>query len=126
MHTYVKPTGKDNACKGRRVVRLASKVTTGREQKEEEKKKTRSSIRIRDTSERKKKKGIPKRRVTVTGWLVGPRSKRVVSEFQKLHRNLPELRCNRVKSFETRNKIAARCDVTLNRGGRREVVAAVD
>ena len=37
MHTYVKPTGKDNACKGRRVVRLASKVTTGREQKEEEK-----------------------------------------------------------------------------------------
>lgn len=37
MHTYVKPTGKDNACKGRRVVRLASKVTTGREQKEEKK-----------------------------------------------------------------------------------------
>lgn len=55
MHTYVKPTGKDNACKGRRVVRLASKVTTGREQKEE-KKKTRSSIRIRDTSEKKEKK----------------------------------------------------------------------
>lgn len=55
MHTYVKPTGKDNACKGRRVVRLASKVTTGREQKEE-KKKTRSSIRIRNTSEKEKKK----------------------------------------------------------------------
>lgn len=124
MHTYVKPTGKDNACKGRRVVRLASKVTTGREQKEEKKN---TLVHSNTQYERKgKKKGIPKRRVTVTGWLVGPRSKRVVSEFQKLHRNLPELRCNRVKSFETRNKIAARCDVTLNRGGRREVVAAVD
>lgn len=124
MHTYVKPTGKDNACKGRRVVRLASKVTTGREQKEEKKN---TLVHSNTQYERKgKKKGIPKRRVTVTGWLVGLRSKRVVSEFQKLHRNLPELRCNRVKSFETRNKIAARCDVTLNRGGRREVVAAVD
>lgn len=110
---------KDDAlCVSRRKLQLAAS--------RKKKKKTFSSIRIRNTSEKEKKKGIPKRRVTVTGWLVGPRSKRVVSEFQKLHRNLPELRCNRVKSFETRNKIAARCDVTLNRGGRREVVAAVD
>lgn len=67
---------------------------------------------------KKKKKEIPKRRVTVTVGRStgGARSKRVVSEFHKLHRNRPELRCNRVKSFETRNKIAARCDVTLNRG----------
>lgn len=67
---------------------------------------------------KKKKKEIPKRRVTVTvGRSTGGAwSKRVVSEFHKLHRNRPELRCNRVKSFETRNKIAARCDVTLNRG----------
>ena len=71
MHTYVKPTGKDNACKGRRVVRLASKVTTGREQKEEEKKKTRSSIRIRDTSEKKEKKRNPETKSNghrLAGW----------------------------------------------------------
>lgn len=112
---------KDDAlCVSRRKLQLAAS------RKKEKKKKHARPFEYAIRAKRKKKKGIPKRRVTVTGWLVGPRSKRVVSEFQKLHRNLPELRCNRVKSFETRNKIAARCDVTLNRGGRREVVAAVD
>ena len=47
MHTYVKPTGKDNACKGRRVVRLASKVTTGREQKEEKKNQSSITLNVR-------------------------------------------------------------------------------
>lgn len=55
MHTYVKPTGKDNACKGRRVVRLASKVTTGREQKEEKKKHARPFEYAIRAKERKKK-----------------------------------------------------------------------
>lgn len=111
---------KDDAlCVSRRKLQLAAS-------RKKKKKKHARPFEYAIRAKRKKKKGIPKRRVTVTGWLVGPRSKRVVSEFQKLHRNLPELRCNRVKSFETRNKIAARCDVTLNRGGRREVVAAVD
>lgn len=94
-------------------MRLASKVTTGASQK-----KTRPFEYASSEKEKKKKKEIPKRRVTVTVGRStgGARSKRVVSEFHKLHRNRPELRCNRVKSFETRNKIAARCDVTLNRG----------
>lgn len=111
MHTLTNE--KDNACKGRRVCVSRRKLQLARAKK---KRVHLNTHRVK--KKKKKKKEIPKRRVTVTVGRStgGARSKRVVSEFHKLHRNRPELRCNRVKSFETRNKIAARCDVTLNRG----------
>lgn len=82
-----------------------------------EPKKKRVHLNTHRVKKKKKKKRNPETKSNGHRWSTGGAwSKRVVSEFHKLHRNRPELRCNRVKSFETRNKIAARCDVTLNRG----------
>lgn len=110
MHTLTNE--KDNACKGRRVCVSRRKLQLARA-----KKKARPFEYASSEKEKKKKKRNPETKSNGHRWSTGgARSKRVVSEFHKLHRNRPELRCNRVKSFETRNKIAARCDVTLNRG----------
>lgn len=103
---------KDDAlCVSRRKLQLAAS-------RKKKKKKHARPFEYAIRAKRKKKKGIPKRRVTVTGWLVGPRSKRVVSEFQKLHRNLPELRCNRVKSFETKSRLDVTWLWIVEGGGR--------